>query len=616
MKQFSKLITALVILGLLAGCGESAAPAVSTTSTAPASSQEATADTAPEPAPEPESSVEPAEIQESAIVEEPVAEEVPEDPSGLFTERDGRVDYDAAACSQVTLNGTSAQCDDPTVTVDGSTVTITAEGSYLLSGELEGMVIVDAADTDKIQLILDGASITSPTSAAIYVREADKVFVTTAEGSENVLANGGEYIAIDDNNIDGAIFSKSDLTLNGKGILTVDAPLGHGVVTKDDLAITSGSYTIDAESHGLNGKDSVRVSGGEFTITSGKDGIHSENLEDLEAGFVYLSGGTYNITAGGDGISASGYLQTEGGEFTITAGGGSANASSAWSTEDTASLKGLKSDGDMLLNGGTFQIDSADDALHSNLNLTLTGGSFTISTADDGAHAGANLTISDGTVDILQSYEGIEGKSIDIAGGEIHLISSDDGLNAAGGNDQSGTGGFGPMDSFAADADSYLHISGGTLYVNAEGDGLDSNGSLMVSGGTTYVEGPTMSGNGSLDYNGSGTITGGVLLALGGGQMDQNVSAAENQGAILVSLGVQTAGTTLELTDSDGNVLLSYTPEKSYGSVVISLPEILQGGTYTLTAGSTSTEITMDSLIYGAGGGFGGKGGGRGGFGG
>ena len=125
-----------------------------------------------------------------------------------------------------------------------------------------------------------------------------------------------------------------------------------------------------------------------------------------------------------------------------------------------------------------------------------------------------------------------------------------------------------------------------------------------------------MSGNGSLDYNGSGTITGGVLLALGGGQMDQNVSAAENQGVILVSLGVQTAGTTLELTDSDGNVLLSYTPETSYGSVVISLPEILLGGTYTLTAGSTSTEITMDSLIYGAGGGFGGKGGGRGGFGG
>lgn len=608
MKHFSKLTAALVVLGLLAGCGEGAAPAASTASTAPTSIQDSTA------ASEPESSAEPAEIQETSMVEEPLGEAA--DTSGLFTERDSRVDYDAAECIQITLSGASAQCDSTAVTIDGSTVTITAEGTYLLSGDLEGMVIVDAGDSGKVQLILDGVQITSPTSAAIYVREADKVFVTTAEGSENTLANGGEYIAIDDNNIDGAIFSKCDLTLNGQGSLTVDAPQGHGIVTKDDLAITSGSYTISAESHGLSGKDSVRISGGTFAITSGKDGIHSENLDDPEEGFVYLSGGTFAITASGDGISASGYLQAEGGEFAITAGGGSANAAAAWSTDDSASLKGLKSSGDMLLNDGTFQIDSADDGLHSNANLSLTGGSYTISAGDDGAHADANLTISGGTVDILQSYEGIEGKSIDIAGGEIHLVSSDDGLNAAGGNDQSGTGGFAPMDNFAASADTYLHISGGTLYVNAEGDGLDSNGSLMISGGTTYVEGPTMSGNGSLDFNGTGTISGGVLLALGGGQMEQNFSAAENQGAMLVSVGAQAAGTTLELTDSDGNILLSYTPEKSYGSVIISLPEILQGGTYTLTAGGTSAEITMDSLLYGAGGGFGGIGGGRGGFGG
>ena len=589
MKYLRKLTVLLVVLALLAGCGEAAPAAESTSSAAPAAVQETAPASTPEPASVPEAAPETEAAPEPEPAPEPSEEVLMEDTSGLFTERDFRLSYDEADCTKITLSGSSAQCDDAAVTIDGSSVTITAEGTYLLSGDLEGMVLVDVADTDKVQLILDGASITSPTSAAIYVREADKVFITTAEGSANTLANGGEYLAIDDNNIDGAIFTKSDLTLNGKGALTIDAPLGHGIVTKDDLAVTSGTYTVSAESHGLNGKDSVRISGGDFTITSGKDGIHSENVEDLEKGFVYLSGGTFAIT------------------------GGSGSAESAWSTEDSASLKGLKSDGDLLLNGGTFQIDSADDALHTGGNLTISGGDFTISAGDDGAHADANLTISGGTVNITQSYEGIEGKSIDIAGGEIHLVSSDDGLNAAGGNDQSGIGGFAPMDNFAASADSYLHISGGTLYVNAEGDGLDSNGSLLVSGGTTYVEGPTMSGNGSLDYNGTGTITGGILLALGGGQMDQNFSAAENQGAILVSLGTQAAGTTLELTDSDGNVLLSYAPEKSYGSVVISLPEILQGGTYTLTAGSTSTSVTMDSLLYGAGG-MGGKGGGRKGF--
>lgn len=613
MKYLRKLTVLLVVLALLAGCGEAAPASESTSSAAPAAVQETAPVSAPEPASAPEAAPETEAAPEPEPAPEPSEEVLMEDTSGLFTERDFRLSYDEADCTKITLSGSSAQCDDAAVTIDGSSVTITAEGTYLLSGELEGMVLVDVADTDKVQLILDGASITSPTSAAIYVREADKVFITTAEGSANTLANGGEYIAIDDNNIDGAIFTKSDLTLNGKGSLTIDAPLGHGIVTKDDLAVTSGTYTVSAESHGLNGKDSVRISGGDFTITSGKDGIHSENVEDLEKGFVYLSGGTFAITSGGDGVSASGYLQTEGGEFSIVSGGGSGSAESAWSTEDSASLKGLKSDGDLLLNSGTFQIDSADDALHTCGNLTISGGDFTISAGDDGAHADANLTISGGTVNITQSYEGIEGKSIDIAGGEIHLVSSDDGLNAAGGNDQSGIGGFAPMDNFAASADSYLHISGGTLYVNAEGDGLDSNGSLLVSGGTTYVEGPTMSGNGSLDYNGTGTITGGILLALGGGQMDQNFSAAENQGAILVSLGTQAAGTTLELTDSDGNVLLSYAPEKSYSSVVISLPEILQGGTYTLTAGSTSTSVTMDSLLYGAGG-MGGKGGGRKGF--
>ena len=140
-------------------------------------------------------------------------------------------------------------------------------------------------------------------SAAIYVRSAKKVFVTLAEGTENTLANGGSYIAIDDNNIDAVIFSKEDLTLNGSGNVTITAAAGHGIVCKDDLAITGGNYEITAEKHGIEGKDSVRIADGTFTITSGKDGIHVEN-EDNEEGYLYIENGTFTITSEGDGISA------------------------------------------------------------------------------------------------------------------------------------------------------------------------------------------------------------------------------------------------------------------------------------------------------------------------
>lgn len=599
-----KLLSLLLVLSLLPACGSNGPVSGNAESSTRQEASEAVGATeAAEPTQEPES---------AAPANPAVSTEIPEDDNGMFTSRDYEVGYDETECVLINLQGDSAQCEVPSVSCADGTVSITQEGVYLLSGDLEGMILVEVDDTEKVQLILDGVTIHSPTSAAIYVRQADKVFLTTAPGSENTLSNGGEFTAIDDNSIDAAIFSKGDLTLNGSGLLTVDCPAGHGVVSKDDLAITSGTYAITAASHGLSGKDSVRVSGGTFTITADKDGIHSEHADDPEQGFVYLSGGDFTITAQGDGISASSYLQAEGGDFVLTTGGGCANAASAWSSEADASLKGLKAQGDLLLNGGSFQIDAADDALHTNGNLMLTGGSYVIHSGDDGAHADANLTISGGTVDITESYEGLEAQSIDITGGEIRVVSSDDGLNASGGGDQSGMGGYAPMDSFSASTDAYLHISGGTLYVNTEGDGLDSNGSLSVSGGTVYVVGPTMSGNGSLDFDREGVLSGGVFVAAGAGQMAQNFSSAENQGVMLVSVGSQEAGSTIELTDSQGNVLLTYSPDKPYSSVILSCPEVIQGGIYTVTAGTSTTEVTMDSLVYGAGG-MGGKGG-HGGF--
>ncbi|MCC8181880.1 MAG: carbohydrate-binding domain-containing protein [Clostridiales bacterium] len=549
------------------------------------------------------------------------------DTDDMFTDRDYEVGYDESECVVITLDGDSASCDSDSVTVSGSTVTITDEGTYLLTGDLtDGMIIVDADDSDKLQLVLDGVDICSGTSAALYVRQADKVFVTLASGSENTLSNGGSFVDIDENSIDAVIFSKDDLTLNGSGTLTIQSPAGHGIVSKDDLVITSGTYDITAASHGLSSKDSVRISEGAFTIVSGKDGVHAENADDSSLGYLYIAGGSFDITAEGDGLSAGSVLQIDGGTFTVATGGGSANGESdrndSWSRfggmqyssgsgdEESASVKGIKASGDLVLNGGTFTVDAADDALHSNADITVTGGNYSLSSGDDGLHADGALSITGGTLNVVTCYEGIEGQSIDISGGSITVTASDDGLNASGGNDESGYSGFGGgMDAFSTDTGCTITISGGSLTVSAGGDGIDSNGSLTVTGGTVWVDGPTDSGNGALDYGTEATISGGTFVALGTSAMAVNFGSSSTQGSMLITVSSQQAGTEIALADSSGTVLVSGTAGKSYNSVLISCPGLAQGETYTLTTASDSTEITLSSLVYSSSGGAMGMGG-------
>lgn len=480
------------------------------------------------------------------------------DVSNMFSDRDKEIGYDEENSTVIKLSDDSTTCDSDAVQISGNTVTIIDEGTYILSGTLtDGMVIVDAEDTDKVQLVLDGVDITSAESAAIYVREADKVFITTASDSQNTLTNGGTYTAIDDNNIDAAIFSKSDLTLNGAGSLTITAKAGHGVVSKDDLVLTSRTYQIDAASHGLSGKDSVRIASGSYTIVSGKDGIHAENADDTSLGFVYLADGTFDITSDGDGISAGNWLQADGGVYTVKAGGGSENVQKSdgeWqfgpgqqtestdtTEEDTVSMKAIKAAGELILKGGKYSLDSADDTIHSNANITISDGEFTLASGDDGIHADSATIISGGTIDITESYEGIEGLSIDITGGE------------------------------------------------------------------TYVSGPTNDGNSALDYNGTGTVTGGIFIAAGSSGMAENFGDSSTQGVMMVTVNSQAAGSAVSLSDSSGNELVSWTPEKEYTSVIISCPEITTGQEYTLTTGSDTTQITMDSIVYGSGSGMGGN---------
>lgn len=466
--------------------------------------------------------------------------------SDVFSKRDLSGEYDIAACKSIVLSDAGSTTDADGVTIDGSTITIAKEGEYILSGSLsDGMIIIDADKAEKVQLILNGVEIKSATSAAVYVKQADKVFVTLADGTKNTLSNGGAFVAIDENNIDAVIFSKEDLTLNGTGSLTITSPAGHGIVSKDDLVVANGNYQITAASHGLAGKDSVAVADGVFEITAGKDALHSANDDDDTKGWVYIENGTFQCSVESDGISAVNEIRIAGGKIVIE-----------------------------------------------------------------------------------KSYEGIEARLINISGGEIEITSSDDGLNATdkrnastgntkentnqvqadAGNDAGknfGKGGFGGMMDTQEEAS--INISGGIIRINAEGDGVDSNGYLAMSGGELYVAGPSNSGNGALDYGISASISGGIVVAAGVSGMAQNFGENSTQCAMLVnSSSQQAAGTEISVLDSAGKELVAWTAEKSYNSVVISSPELAVGSTYTVKMGDNTTEVTFENTIYGEGNGFGG----------
>lgn len=545
----------------------------------------------------------------------------------MFTDRDARTEYDESDSVLIQLNGTSAAASSNSVKISGTTVTITEEATYIISGTLDdGMIIVNAPDTAKLQIVLNSVDITSKTSAPLYILEADKVFLTLADGTKNTLSNGGTFTAIDENNIDATIFSKQDLTLNGSGSLTVTSPAGHGIVCKDDLVITSGTYTVHSASHGLDANDSVRITGKtNLTIDAGKDGIHSENSDDASLGFIYISNGTINIEAEGDGIAAGAYVQIENGTFDLLVGGGSVNGSSASSgnyggfmgggghggmrpgssqsttttTDDSStSMKGIKAANSLLISGGTFHIDSADDSVHSDVSVTINGGTFEIASGDDAIHAEDTLTITAGMINISKSYEGLEALHIDVQGGDIKLVASDDGLNAAGGTDSSGAtggrdgmfGGKGGMGGGMSSGNGSIVISGGNLYVNASGDGLDANGTLEISGGYTVVVGPTQGDTATLDYDKSAVITGGTFIGTGAASMAQTFSDSE-QGVFAVSVGNQAAGTDIVLKDKSGNTIIEFTPELNFAVVILSSPDIISGETYTITVGTQSGEF-------------------------
>lgn len=562
----------------------------------------------------------------------------------MFTERDLAGTYEESGAVYVTLSGDGITGETDGVAINGQTVTITAEGTYIFSGTLsEGQIVVDA-DKAKVQIVFDNVDITCASSAAVYVKNAEKVFVTLAEGAQNTLRNTDEYVAIDDNNIDAVIFAKSDLTLNGTGSLTIVSAEGHGIVSKDDLKITGGTYDITAAGHALSGKDSVRIADGTFILTAEKDGIHAENADDEEKGYIYIVDGDFTITSDGDGMDASNIVQIEDGTFDITAGGGAANSQKTHESdmpgggmsqnierpdgesmpqmgekpdgenmpqdtttdESGTSTKGIKAGGGMYLNGGTYQINSADDSIHSNANIMIADGTYTLATGDDGVHADDALTVNGGTITVTESYEGLEGLTVTINDGTIDITARDDGINTAGGTDQSGFGTFGDhfkgMDSAddeteeTTDNEMWMELNGGYIHILAGGDGVDSNGDLTINGGEIYIDGPSDNGNSAIDYGdrSSAYVNGGMLVAIGSSGMAEGMSDSSKQEVLMVKLGEQMEAGDVELTDSEGNVIVSYTALKSYDCVIISTAEVESGATYTLTTSGTTTEVTAE----------------------
>ncbi len=548
---------------------------------------------------------------------------------------DKDIGYSEGDAVRITMSGSEAEIEGSGAEVSEGKLSITEAGTYILSGEFSGQIYVKAKGAE-IKLVLDGVAVTNSDHAALLIDKADKVTITLNDGTENSFTDGSSYTAeSDDDNTDGAIFSRADLTINGEGSLTVNGSCKHGIVSKDDLVITGGSINVTAASTALSGKDSVKISGGSIDLTAGSNGIHATNSEEAEKGIVSVTGGSIAITSQGDAIQAENAMKIEDGELSLTTGGGSENAemktegmpfgNSGEQTADTSSAEGntvsakaLKA-ASIQIAGGNISIDSSDDAVHANGSAEISGGSITIRSGDDGIHADGVLTISGGSIDIQKSYEGIEGNSITVTDGTVNVIAADDGFNSAGGSDTGDTERSGRDNFMQGDPNCDLTFAGGTITVSSDGDGLDSNGNLYVTGGVIYVSGPTNGGNAALDYGDQGCtleITGGTIIAAGSVGMEVGFGETSTQYSVLHNFeSAAAAGSEFTVTDADGNVILSFTPEKNYQSVVFSSAE-LKEGKYTAKAGDQSEEIEISSIVtsnstgMGFGGGFGGGNGG------
>lgn len=477
------------------------------------------------------------------------------------------------------MNGTGA-------TADGTVATITSAGTYTVSGTLEnGQIVVDTESAEAVEIVLDGVDIHNASSSAIYIINAEDVIVVLAEGAENRLSDGSSYVFTDGDEPDATLFSKEDLTITGSGTLSIDANYNNAIKSKDKLTIEDGIIEVDSVDDALVGKDHITVKGGIITVNAAGDGLKSTEDDDPEKGYIKIKGGQLDITAGADGLQAETTITITGGSGTITTGGGSDGH-----IGQNGSAKGLKASVGVNIEGGDFTINSADDAINANDSVSISGGTLMMSSGDDGIHGDNSVSISGGETTITKSYEGIESLSIAISGGTTKVTSSDDGVNAVDPNSSGGWPGGG---------DATLVITGGYLYLNANGDGLDSNGTITMTDGVVIVDGPTANNNGPMDHGGF-RMTGGFLLAVGSSRMAQAPSSTSTQYALLLNFtSVQQAGQLIHIQNSGGGDILTFAPAKNYQSLAFSSPDLTLGSTYSVYLGGSSTGAVEDGLYTG-----------------
>ncbi|KRE97706.1 hypothetical protein ASG89_29315 [Paenibacillus sp. Soil766] len=498
---------------------------------------------------------------------------------------DAYTDWASANPTKISLTGTSATIEGEGAAAKDGKIAITKAGIYVVSGKLtDGQITVNVKDKGVVRLVLNGVEILNSTSSAIFVEEAGKAIISLQEGTENIVSDGTKYVypdaATDEPN--SAIFSKDDLTINGTGKLVVKGNYNKGITSKDKLKITGGTLDVKAVDDGVMGRDLVAVQAGTLTIDAGGHGIKTSNDKEGEEGYISLA-------------------------------------------------------------GGSFTIKSGEDAVHSSGGLDVSGGDLHINAGDDGIHAEVSLAIAGGTIDITQSNEGIESPAVLISGGTTNVVSTDDGVNISSGDAESAEGGGAPgaaasgagagagqagtgagtgagaggqagaapvgglggapggaPGASGANSSNMLTITGGFLSVDSKGDGLDSNGSITMSGGTVVVNGPTENNNGSLDYDGTFVMTGGFLVAAGSSGMAQATSDKSTQAGVLMTYTkTQQAGALVHLEDSAGNTIITFAPAKNYQSVFVSSPNLKQDASYTLSSGGSSTGTETKGLYEG-----------------
>ncbi len=571
------------------------------------------------------------------------------DISVEYEAEDEDSDWSSTDSTSISLKSDSITYEGNGVAVQNNIVTITSAGTYIINGTIRnGQLRVDTDDKAPVRLVLNGANITSLDSAPIYIIKAKKAVIVLAEGTKNNLTDSKTY-TVEDNEADepnSTIFSKSDLTINGTGSLTVNANYKNAITSKDELKVMSGNIAVNSAGDGIRGRDFVAIKNGVVNINSQEDGIKSNNDEDAEKGFVLIEGGTVNITAQEDGIQAETNIIIKAGDIDITSGGGSANGEvmadeqpggmrgsgkgfdrtadsiqssssasaqnnsdeyseenaeeSSASTGASDSKKGIKASVGITINGGTISIDSADDSIHSNNSIFINGGTITALSGDDGIHADTSIEINDGNINIMKAYEGIESAKITINKGNVYILANDDGINISGGNDNSSMRGRPGQNNINSTSNDSLYINGGYVYIEAGGDGLDANGSIYMSNGTVVVNGPTSNFDASIDYDGAFKMTGGFLVAAGSAGMAQSPDTSSTQNSAVISFTeTMSAGTLFNIQTAEGKQLLTFKPSKAYQTIVFSSPELTKGANYDIYYGGSSTGTEKDGLYTG-----------------